>query len=197
MITRPKQFRVESRLRNNRLIAAREALGLSCPQAADAIGVGYSLLVNLEGFKRSAMNKTTGTWTSSALKIADYYKVPPDWLWSEDALAIENGRKVTLELDAAEIVALQRTMPMSPMEAIDDQEKKGAIQEALQGLTKREFYVVSRLFGLDGEEEATYRELGDDLEVSYQRVRQIVMKALRKLRHPATANLLSPWDPEN
>jgi RNA polymerase sigma factor (sigma-70 family) len=51
-----------------------------------------------------------------------------------------------------------------------------------KSLNERESLVLTRVFGLDGEDPDNMRQLAKKLGVSYQRVEQIEKKALRKLR---------------
>ena len=53
----------------------------------------------------------------------------------------------------------------------------------LSHLSDQERQVLQLRFGLDGEERHTLAEIGRQLEVSRERVRQVEMKALRKLRN--------------
>lgn len=53
---------------------------------------------------------------------------------------------------------------------------------ALDGLTSREAEVIRRRFGLHGEPVETLRQIGEDLYLSHERVRQIESEALAKLR---------------
>jgi RNA polymerase primary sigma factor len=57
--------------------------------------------------------------------------------------------------------------------------------EALDKLEPRMRLVVSRRFGLDGEATQTLDELGSELGITRERVRQIEIKALRELRQSA------------
>jgi RNA polymerase sigma factor (sigma-70 family) len=54
---------------------------------------------------------------------------------------------------------------------------------ALEGLSPREAEVIRRRFGLHGKPGETLRQIGDDLHLSHERVRQIEAEALTKLRH--------------
>ena len=65
-----------------------------------------------------------------------------------------------------------------------------AINEALGNLTEREQKVLRMRFGLDENQDHTLEEVGKQLEVTRERIRQIESKALRKLRHPSRSELL-------
>ena len=68
-----------------------------------------------------------------------------------------------------------------------DQVERGIHQEQLgrwlSHLTEQERQVLELRFGLEGEERHTLAEIGRMLDVSRERVRQVELKALRKLRH--------------
>lgn len=63
--------------------------------------------------------------------------------------------------------------------------------DVLQTLSPREERVIRLRFGLDnGGHERTLEEVGQNFNVTRERIRQIEAKALRKLRHPSRARLL-------
>jgi RNA polymerase primary sigma factor len=68
-----------------------------------------------------------------------------------------------------------------------DQVERGIHHEQLNRwlshLTDQERQVLELRFGLEGEERYTLAEIGRMLDVSRERVRQVELKALRKLRH--------------
>ncbi|MBI2755095.1 MAG: sigma-70 family RNA polymerase sigma factor [Chloroflexi bacterium] len=66
---------------------------------------------------------------------------------------------------------------------------KDQIQDTLLTLTPRERRVIERRFGLVGNE-GTLTEIGREIGVTRERIRQIENKALRKLRHPSRAKHL-------
>ena len=64
---------------------------------------------------------------------------------------------------------------------------------ALSSLNPREEEVVRQYFAINPEQKKhTYLEIGQDLNISVERVRQIVCKSLRKLKHPTRNHLLKP-----
>ena len=62
-------------------------------------------------------------------------------------------------------------------------------REALKTLTKREENVLRLRFGIDSIKDHTLEEVGQDFDVTRERIRQIEAKALRKLRHPTRSKL--------
>jgi len=67
---------------------------------------------------------------------------------------------------------------------------KGQVEGVLETLTPRERRVVELRFGLEGDKLYTLSEIGAELGVTRERIRQIETKALRKLRHPSRARQL-------
>jgi len=64
----------------------------------------------------------------------------------------------------------------------------------LEVLNKNERTVIERLFGLDGTREQTLMEVGDSLNMSCERVRQIKLTAIKKMRSRALVSSISQAD---
>ena len=63
----------------------------------------------------------------------------------------------------------------------------------LKSLTPREERVIALRFGLEDGRARTLEELGQEFNITRERVRQIEAKALRKLRHPSRAKRLRDY----
>ncbi len=81
----------------------------------------------------------------------------------------------------------------SPPDTVFHTSLKEQIGEALKNLTEREAEVIRMRFGLDGRGDRTLEEVGDQLRVTRERIRQIESKALRKLQDPETGGKLKSF----
>jgi RNA polymerase primary sigma factor len=70
---------------------------------------------------------------------------------------------------------------------------RDAVSEALTTLTPHEAKILRLRFGIDSGTDHTLEELGQQFEVTRERIRQIEAKALRKLRHPARSGRLKSF----
>lgn len=78
----------------------------------------------------------------------------------------------------------------SPVDAVVNDDLKERVREVLKTLTPREEKVLKMRFGIDVASEHTLEEVGKDFSVTRERIRQIEVKALRKLRHPSRSKKL-------
>ena len=79
---------------------------------------------------------------------------------------------------------------VSPLEAAIRYDLQRQINGALETLTPREEKVLGKRFGIGEATDHTLEEVGQDFEVTRERIRQIEAKALRKLRHPSRSKKL-------
>ena len=70
---------------------------------------------------------------------------------------------------------------------------KEQLEEVMETLTPREAKVLKLRFGLEDGKARTLEEVGRELKVTRERIRQIEAKALRKLRHPSRSKRLKDY----
>ena len=85
-----------------------------------------------------------------------------------------------------------RTAP-DPQERLIDTEMKSEIDRLLESLDPRERVVMRKRFGFDGEDTSVLQQIGEELNLSRERVRQIEAQALRKLRSAARRKSLRDY----
>ncbi|AHI04686.1 RNA polymerase sigma factor RpoD [Bdellovibrio bacteriovorus W] len=82
---------------------------------------------------------------------------------------------------------------INPAEAIVNLNLAEQTRRVLSTLTPREEKVLRMRFGIGEESDHTLEEVGQDFNVTRERIRQIEAKALRKLRHPSRSNKLKSF----
>ena len=83
---------------------------------------------------------------------------------------------------------------MAPAEAVTRANLKEQTIRVLQTLTPREERVLRKRFGIGDDTEHTLEEVGQDFDVTRERIRQIEAKALRKLMHPSRSKKLKSFN---
>jgi RNA polymerase primary sigma factor len=79
---------------------------------------------------------------------------------------------------------------VQPEEQSDEILLREELSRILQSLTPRERRVIELRYGLNDEYSHTLAEVGTELDLSKERIRQIEKKALTKLRHPSRSREL-------
>lgn len=83
---------------------------------------------------------------------------------------------------------------LTPMEQILKSDLKEQIDDVLNQLNDREKAVIKMRFGLlDDESDRTLEEIGKELNVTRERVRQIESSAIKKLKHPKVGRKLKNY----
>ena len=79
---------------------------------------------------------------------------------------------------------------ISPFKRLQNSEASSRIEDVLASLTEREAKIIRMRFGIGFGTEHTLEEVGAHFKLTRERIRQIEIKALNKLRHPARSKLL-------
>lgn len=122
-------------------------------------------------------------------KLESYFNLPIEMLFPPEltkGVAEKLGRKHTHFQDV-EILPLNGIQPKylsyDPGENEKKEEQIILLQKALKTLTRREEDIIKKAYGL-GENPIKRADLAKEYNVSVARIRQIIKKALNKLKHP-------------
>jgi RNA polymerase primary sigma factor len=81
----------------------------------------------------------------------------------------------------------------SPLESAIRKNLHNQVRKVLNTLTEREEKVLRWRFGIGEQTDHTLEEVGQEFDVTRERIRQIEAKALRKLRHPSRSKQLKSF----
>ncbi|MFA5074021.1 MAG: sigma-70 family RNA polymerase sigma factor [Nitrospirota bacterium] len=82
---------------------------------------------------------------------------------------------------------------VSPFKTLENREATGRIEQVLSSLTEREEKIIRLRFGIGVGSEHTLEEVGKYFNLTRERIRQIEIKALKKLRHPVRSKVLKDY----
>ena len=95
--------------------------------------------------------------------------------------------------DASLIDYVTDTHTITPLEYSHERDKKETILKVLDTLDDREKEILIKRFGLDNGVQKSLEQVGDLVGLTRERVRQIEISALTKLRNPTRASVLAEY----
>ena len=128
-------------------------------------------------------------------ELADMIDIPKDKI--ADTLRV-SGRHVSVDAPFVEgednslLDVLPNDDSPSADKGLTNESLSTEIERALQILTPREREIIKSFFGI-GCQEMTHEEIGERLDLTRERVRQIKEKAIRKLKKPSASKLLKTY----
>ncbi len=133
----------------------------------------------------------------TAEEIAHVMETTPEEI---DKIKRLRNRKVSIDAPLSSTSESGTMLDVMANEYDEDPDKelmnlsiKTEVKRALSHLTQREAQVLSMYYGLSGGHAVSLNEIGNEFDLSSERVRQIKDKATRKLRHGSRSNLLKTY----
>jgi RNA polymerase primary sigma factor len=121
----------------------------------------------------------------TAEKIAEIERLAADTISLETPVGDENDTSL------GDLIRDDRTL--TPAQYTENNAMHEQLAAVLHTLSEREQIVLTKRFGLDGNEPMTLEEVGQEMNVTRERIRQIEKKAIIKLKHPTRSNSLKPF----
>ncbi len=124
-------------------------------------------------------------------ELSEITKTSPGWINDLKRIGAE---PVSLEDSLGDsdtaLLHLLASKDPRPEAAIMKRSLEKEILSVLDTLEEREKLILIYYFGFDGNEHKNLQEIGDELKISSERVRQIKDRALQRLRHVTRSQLL-------
>lgn len=124
---------------------------------------------------------------AAALKI-DIKKIKEAYNWMKDTTSLDIV--IGDEDDTTIGSFIEDESVISDFSAVEENDQNETIYKILDTLDEREKMVIMRRFGIKQDRTRTLDEIGKELGLSRERIRQIENTALRKLRNPCRAKIL-------
>ncbi len=164
-----------------------------------------SRIVRLPLNRVGSLNKISKTFSSLEQKFGR--EPTPEELAEVLEVTIEevvntmkiSGRHISMDApfangeDNSLLDVLENDGEVNPDQGLLNDSLRKEVQRALSTLTQREGDVVAHYFGLNGEHPMTLEEIGEQFDLTRERVRQIKEKAIRRLRHTSRSKSLKPY----
>jgi RNA polymerase primary sigma factor len=130
------------------------------------------------------------TEVAAALGI-EVKKVKEAYTWMKDTTSLDIMVGDDEDTTVGSFIEDESVVPA--FTAIEENDRTTAIRNILDTLNDREKMVIVRRFGIGLDRAETLDEIGKELGLSRERIRQIETAALRKLRNPRRVNLLKEF----
>jgi len=183
-----KTFELTMTLKNNLIKSRRTEMGLSPKEASAKSGICYPTWCEYEGMRRSPIG-ADGGWKPSALAMARFFGVSVEELFPDCVISVKMPSLKT-EIDGNELRSLSsmRNSPdrlLMPDQEIETREKLGLVALEMSELHPKARRILELRFGLNGEREHTFDEIGELCGFCRERARQLVQNAVKEVRQRA------------
>lgn len=112
-------------------------------------------------------------------------------IWAETVSSLDAPLSDEEETTLGDII--EDTRERGSLDHVNQPLLQQEIRKILRQLTARERQVIELRFGLEGNHDSTLEQVAEKLNVTRERVRQIEMKAIQKLRHPQLSRVLKEY----
>ena len=176
-------------IKNNAMLSAMKAMGYDSAAALARDSKVSSRLVYEYLNLKLAPVRQDGEWRGCITAIAQTLRRLPEDLFPPAFLnrALASNR-IMREVDAADLPALvggaTPSLAYDPERSVAVDDALEALDTALGKLPARDRLALNLFYGLDGKRAHTLDEIGRTLNVSRERIRQILLRAQRRLAWP-------------
>ncbi|MCK9397196.1 MAG: RNA polymerase sigma factor RpoD/SigA [Methylobacter sp.] len=164
----------------------KQAISRALSRCERIVRVPCEQVANIHKVLRAKNELLAKTGREASVKeLAEYSKIPDDQIngilsISQAAVPLEN--QCDDEESLAPIDFLEQHVFVQPFKKIEQSDLKVWVAKAIKILDPRELKVICCHFGINTGNEMTLQEIGAELNLTRERVRQIQVKALNKMK---------------
>lgn len=189
-----EEYRVEVKVKNNLIVRRIEEAGFKTVGEfcrLHGMMTRVSQIGDIVNMKSSPL-RSDGRWQNCILELSDILGCAPEDFFTDTQLnTILQSNKRSVQVHEAEMKFMLEQSPQHLLEEIVEQDQMGeTVNKMVTTLNHQEQKVINLRFGLEGNEEHTLKQVSEIMNVTTERIRQIELRALRKMRHPNRADKL-------
>lgn len=167
----------------------KQAISKALVDQAHTIRIPANITDEISKLKkvRNQIEQTNGGTEPTPKQLADAMGLTEEKILSllsqmKDNISLDANIKEGEETSYGDLIADHNLS--NPLDKYLQKEAKDNLLFILSTLSPREETIIKQRFGLDNEKPKTLDEVGNNIGISKERVRQVEDNALRKLRHP-------------
>lgn len=174
----------------------RQAISRSLSRSERVVRVPCGQMANIHKVLRAKNELTSQNGSQpSGKEVAEYTKLSPEEINNilsiyQTALPFDSSEDEE-DKSLAPIDFLEQQVFTHPFKKIAESELEKLINQAIKTLSSREEKVICYHFGVNSENEMTLQEIGAELNLTRERVRQIQIMALNKMKLSYGEQLMS------
>ena len=179
-----KDYRVKITIRNEKILSKMESLGyVSVMNFCHKTGLPYQPVTEIINGKLKPLSMK-GTLKPFVQSVLDLLQMTPDEAFTDRQLQGFNKSGYIFKLKEQEMRQLVDPVQNQERKVIENDIKLKIVQAMHKRLNDREERFLSLKYGFNGGAEHTLEEISKMFNVSRERVRQIIKRGERKLKHP-------------
>ncbi len=172
----------------------RQAISRAIADQSRTIRIPVHMIENINRINKATKELVQESGVEPTLdELSKFAKLSPDKVRSilkitKDTISIETP--VGEEEDTMLKDFIEDKANLSPLDFVIREDLKLRIEKVLCTLSPKEAMVIRKRFGIGEDSPRTLEEVGQELDVTRERIRQIEVKAIRKLKHPSRSKWL-------
>lgn len=179
-----KDYRVKITIRNDKILSKMESLGYESVRSfCEKVHLPYQQVTEIINGKLRPLTMR-GSIKPLVQNVLDLLQMNPEEAFTDRQLQGFSKSAFTFKLEEEEMKKLVDPVQNQERKVIETDVQQKIAEAMEKRLTGREMRILNLRYGLKGGADLTFEEIGLRFNITRERVRQIIARAERKLKHP-------------